>query len=235
MSRQGIDRHQWENVIDVLEDILPYYEKLNILNTFGRLGKWRRAAAGLSSKDDVVLEIGPGSGGFARMLDCDRLFCLDPSKGILEYTNQQLNGKEVGLVGGIAENLPFADGTFDIVFCIFSFRDFMSRENGLREINRVLKKGGRICVVDVSMPQDGLLKGLVNLHIYKVAPRLSALAFPKERRRAWINQGYPSLLETLESFGGANQYPHMCTKAGFSAVKLKFLSARSAFMMTGVK
>ncbi len=235
MSRQGIDRPQWENVISVLEDILPYYEKLNMLNTLGRLGQWRRAAAGLSSNDDVVLEIGPGSGGFARILDYDRLICLDPSKGILEYTKKHLNGKKAGFVGGIAEYLPFADRTFDIVFCIFSFRDFMSRMNGLREINRVLRKNGQICVVDVSLPEDGLLKSLVNLHIYRVAPRLSSLAFPRERRKAWIDKGYPSLLETLESFGGASQYPEMCRKAGFSKVELKFLSARSAFMMTGVK
>ena len=235
MSRQGIDRPRWENVINVLEDILPYYEKLNMLNTLGRLDKWRRAAAGLSSEDDVVLEIGPGSGGFARILCYQKLFCLDPSKGILEYTKRQLNGKDVGLIGGIAENLPFADGTFDIVFCIFSFRDFMSKSDGLREINRVLRENGRICVVDVSLPEDGLLKGLVNVHVYKVAPRLSALALPRSRREDWISKGYPSLLETLESFGSANQYPDMFKDAGFSDVELRFLSARSAFMMTGVK
>lgn len=235
MSDSGIDRNQWNRVIDVLEEMLPYYEKVNTLNTLGKLRTWRRAAASLSSREDVVLEIGSGSGGFARILDYDRLFCLDPSKGILEYTKQQLNGKEVGLIGGIAENLPFENGTFDIVFCIFSFRDFMNRENGLKEINRVLKKNGRICVVDVSIPEDGLLKGLVNLHIYKVAPRLSALAFPKGKRKYWIREGYPSLLETLESFGRASQYPDLCREAGFSSVRLKFLSGRSAFMMTGVK
>ncbi len=235
MSDSGIDRSQWTKVIDVLEEVLPYYERLNKLNTLGRLSKWRRVAASLSTKEDVVLEIGPGSGGFAKMLDFKKLYCLDPSVGILRYTEEQLNGKEVYLVNGIAENLPFDDEQFDLVFCIFSFRDFMSRENGLREIHRVLRPRGRVCIVDVSLPEDGVLRHLVNLHIYRLAPRLSALAFPSEKRKEWIHEGYPSFLETLESFGGASQYPELCRKVGFLDVNLKFLSGRSAFIMTGVK
>ncbi len=235
MSDSGIDRSHWKKVIDVLEEVLPYYERLNNLNTLGRLSKWRRAASRLATEKDIVLEIGPGSGGFAKTLNCRKLYCLDPSIGILRYAGEQLNGGEVNLVGGIAERIPFADDTFDLVFCIFSFRDFMSREGGLREIRRVLRPGGRLCVVDVSLPEDGLLRGLVNLHIYRIAPRLSALALPRGMRREWLGELYPSFLRTLESFGGADQYPDLCREVGFSDVDLRFLSGRSAFIMTGVK
>jgi demethylmenaquinone methyltransferase/2-methoxy-6-polyprenyl-1,4-benzoquinol methylase len=235
MSDSGISEEQWKTVIGVLEDVLPYYEKLNRLNTLGQLDRWRKAAARLASKKDTVLEIGPGSGGFATILDFGRLYCLDPSKVILEHTRRELDEKDAQFVEGIAENLPFDDETFDIVFCIFSFRDFMSKEDGLREIRRVLKKSGKMCVVDVSLPESGILKGLVNFHIYRIAPHLSALAFPRDMRKEWRDVQYSEFLHTLETFGGASQYPKLLAELGFGDVQMSFLSGRSAFLMTGVK
>lgn len=235
MSSSDIETGQWKRLIGVLEDVLPFYEKLNTLNTLGQLGRWRKMATGLAREGDTVLEIGPGSGGFAAGLKCGELYCLDPSKRILKHARQQLNGYNTGFVGGIAENLPFDDNMFDIVFCIFSFRDFMSKEAGLREIKRVLKENGRICVVEVSLPEDGILKALVNFHIYRIAPHLSALAFPKNMRKVWKEEQYSEFLRTLERFGGASQYPMLLADLGFREVYMRLLLGRSAFVMTGVK
>ncbi|UCD92185.1 MAG: class I SAM-dependent methyltransferase [Methanobacteriota archaeon] len=235
MSSSDITTGQWKEVIGVLEDVLPYYEKFNAMNTLGQLGRWRGMAARLATEEDTVLEIGPGSGGFASSLRCGELYCLDPSTRILEYTKKRLDGEHKHFVGGIAENLPFNNDKFDIVYCIFSFRDFMSKETGLRETMRVLKKGGKLCIVDVSIPEDGLLKSLVNVHIYRIAPRLSSLAFPTDRRRMWIEKQYPEFLHTLETFGKASQYPELMVDLGYSEVDMKLLFGRSAFILTGVK
>ncbi|MFQ5884996.1 MAG: methyltransferase domain-containing protein [Thermoplasmata archaeon] len=235
MSSSDITTGQWRTLVGVLEDVLPYYEIFNTLNTLGQLRRWRDMAARLAAREDTVLEIGPGSGGFAATLSCGELYCLDPSMRILEYARQELDGDGAQFVGGIAENLPFDDQLFDIVFCIFSFRDFMSKAAGLQEIKRVLKKEGKVCIVDVSFPEDGVLRSLVNFHIHRIAPHLSALAFPRDKRRVWKDKHYPEFLRTLEAFGRASQYPRMLIDLGFREVDMRLLFGRSAFILTGVK
>jgi ubiquinone/menaquinone biosynthesis C-methylase UbiE len=71
-----LETEDWRKVVGTLESFTPYYEKVNLVATFMMLLRWRRAAANLVRKEDVVLEVGSGPGGFASLLDAKKVFCL---------------------------------------------------------------------------------------------------------------------------------------------------------------
>ena len=73
-----------------------------------------------------------------------------------------------------ALRLPFADSTFDLVTTAFGFRNLANYEAGLREIRRVLKRGGTIAILEFTEPPDNLLGNLYRWYFRRVLPRLGA-------------------------------------------------------------
>jgi demethylmenaquinone methyltransferase/2-methoxy-6-polyprenyl-1,4-benzoquinol methylase len=74
-----------------------------------------------------------------------------------------------------ALRLPFADQSFDLVTTAFGFRNLSNYESGLREINRVLKHGGIIAILEFTEPPPGLLGNLYRWYFRNVLPRIGAL------------------------------------------------------------
>ena len=65
----------------------------------------------------------------------------------VDSARQQRGESPAAYVEAIAESIPLPDDNFDMVFCLFSFRDFKDKEQGLREIYRVLKPGGQLVIL----------------------------------------------------------------------------------------
>src|SRR5260370_4736640 len=74
-----------------------------------------------------------------------------------------------------ALRLPFADATFDLVTSAFGFRNLANYEAGLREIQRVLKPGGTIAILEFTEPPDGLLGDFYRSDFSKVPPSIGGL------------------------------------------------------------
>ncbi len=107
-----------------------------------------------------TLDIGCGTGYDLRLLD--DAVGLDPSKKMLEMA--KLAGKE--LVVGKAEKLPFPDGSFDNVICLFGTLNMCDRRKAVAEMSRVLRPGGAV-VISVASVWDrgyGMLKRLKISH-----------------------------------------------------------------------
>lgn len=68
MDFEGMNHGEWHDVMDAMEEVGPYYERVNQLITFGLVDRWRKSAAVLAKPEDVVLELGSGPGNFTKHL-----------------------------------------------------------------------------------------------------------------------------------------------------------------------
>ncbi len=121
---------------------------------FGRLH--RRLAPLLAVEDDErVLDVGCGTGNLAVSLALDHpgasVNGIDFSPGMISAAREKLPpGVNVVFRVAAAEELPFGDGEFDLVYSTLSFHHWEDRTKGLAECTRVLRPGGRLIVIDIT-------------------------------------------------------------------------------------
>lgn len=235
MDDAGMTTKEWLGVIEAMEDVGPYYERVNALMTFGLADKWRKEVAAAAGPDDVVLEIGSGPGNFAKHLASKRIFCLEPSDRLLSSSKDALDPERVTPIRGVGEHIPLADSSIDKVFCVFSFRDFFDRGTGVSEMHRVLKEGGEVRIVDVAKPPPGPYARLLDLHIKHVVPKLARVAVPPAVRVTWERDPYRTFAKTYEAFGFTTVYEALLRKTGFDEVGTEFLKMRGATVTRGTK
>ncbi|MFQ5920215.1 MAG: methyltransferase domain-containing protein [Thermoplasmata archaeon] len=235
MGASGLDPGTWKGVIESLEDFMPYYERTNRATTLGALGRWRAMAARTASAQDVALEIGPGPGSFARSLPSQRVYLLEPSARILRFSRQNLPDPRYAAVSGLAEAIPLREGSVDQVYCIFSFRDFLDRRRSLEEMQRVLRPGGELHILDLFRPPPGLRRKIMDLWLRRGADALVDLVVPSEVRRGWKRDPYVELRKTYEAIGPGEGYADLMREVGFTHVAAAELRLRAVYLLEGVK
>lgn len=235
MDEGGMDHHEWHEVIDAMEEVGPYYERVNQLITFGLVDKWRRSVARFAEPDDVVLELGSGPGNFTRHLAAKRIYCVEPSRELAAMSRSVLDSDRVTLLRGVGENVPLANGSVDKVFCVFSFRDFYDRATSASEMLRVLKEGGEAIIVDIAKPPSGPLAKLLELHMRHMVPPLARMAVPSVARQRWARDPYLTFIETYEGFGSTKVHEQLLQSNGFSEVRTEYLELKGATMTRGKK
>jgi demethylmenaquinone methyltransferase/2-methoxy-6-polyprenyl-1,4-benzoquinol methylase len=92
-----------------------------------------------------------------------------------------------------AEQLPFPDETFDAVTCAFGVRNFVHLEQGITEMLRVLKPGGRMVILELTTPDCAIIKPFYNLYTKHIIPQLG-------QRIAGNREAYTYLPESIERF-----------------------------------
>lgn len=236
MDQNGMSTEEWLGVIGSLERVGPEdYERVNSLTTFGLVDRWRRRAASLADRDDVVLEIGAGPGNFTRHLSSKRIFCLEPSSEFSKPLKSIAGPEKVSIIRGVGERIPMTDDSVDKVFCIFSFRDFFDREASAAEIFRVLKGNGEVVITDVAKPPPGPLAKMLELHFRHLVPILARVAISTSARRVWDRDPYVKLMETYNAYGTPETYERLLCKVGFSHVSTEYLEMKGATMTRGKK
>jgi demethylmenaquinone methyltransferase / 2-methoxy-6-polyprenyl-1,4-benzoquinol methylase len=182
-----------KKVREMFTQIAPRYDLLNHLLSlqFDRL--WRARVASrlchiLARCDAVVLDLCCGTGDLAFALaraGNARIIGADFAHPMLVRAKQ----KSAALLSAAGDNsaahihffeadalrLPFADASFDLVTTAFGFRNLSNYEAGLREIQRVLKPGGTIAILDFTEPPKGLLGDLYRWYFCKVLPKIGGL------------------------------------------------------------
>jgi demethylmenaquinone methyltransferase / 2-methoxy-6-polyprenyl-1,4-benzoquinol methylase len=195
-------------VRSMFADIAPRYDFLNHALSLNTDKRWRRfvikkVADRLTRPGARALDLCCGTadlslelGAVANTLGID--FCHPMLK--LGLKKVRAAGLPIELVEGDALRVPIADGAFDVVTVAFGLRNLESVEGGLREIHRLLKRGGRAAVLEFSRPQVPIFRGLFHLYFTRILPRIgnavsgsrfayqylpeSVLAFPDQKRLA---------------------------------------------------
>jgi demethylmenaquinone methyltransferase/2-methoxy-6-polyprenyl-1,4-benzoquinol methylase len=169
----------WNEIIEVLREIIPVYDKVNSAISLGKDAEYReRGIRGRISESDTVLDAGSGYGNMSKVALrlCNNnlnIIMLDPIPEMLAKAKTEFDWK-VPLITGIFEHLPFKDDIFDAVMCGYSFRDAISIRTAIAEFSRILKDGGRLIIVDIGKPDNAFNRFGVSFYLKFI---LGMLAF----------------------------------------------------------
>ena len=170
----------------VFTSVARNYDLMNDLMSFGIHRLWKRHFVAVSGvrKGDRVLDLAGGTGDIAALLkpvvgDKGEIVVGDINAAMLGVGRDRLLDR--GMVAGLgwaqlnAEALPFPDASFDAVTIAFGLRNVTDKDQALREMQRVLKPGGRALVLEFSRVRNEAFGKLYDFHSFKILPRLGKL------------------------------------------------------------
>lgn len=206
-------------VEEMFDNIASTYDTLNHRLSWNIDKSWRKKAirrlAPFSPK--TILDIATGTGDFAimsaKMLLPKTLIGADISDKMMEIGRQKV--KEEGLDGIISFqkedclNLTFPSNTFDAVTAAFGIRNFQDLEKGLGEMYRVLKKGGHLCIIELTTPISFPMKQLFKIYSKVVLPFYGRL-ISKD------SSAYDYLNKTIAAFPQGETMMNILQSAGFT-------------------
>ncbi len=167
----GLGSRYWTEVIEVLRAVIPVYDKVNKVISLGNDDKYRlKGIRGLIRPGNMILDAGSGYGNMSRLALAEtrgdaKIVMYDPLLEMLANVKNYLLGSQAALYSGIFEYMPFRDGIFDAVLCGYSLRDSIHLPQAIAEIQRVLKTGGRLIVIDLGKPDNYILRGMVSIYL----------------------------------------------------------------------
>lgn len=173
-AAHGSKREQVERMFD---SISPKYDLLNRVFSMGTDQSWRRKVMRLVAQEPVerLLDVATGTADLALMAakQVEHVVGADISEGMLSHGREKVRKagleERIELVRGDAAELPFPDGTFDVVTVAFGVRNFEDLERGVRGMVRVLRPGGRLFVLEFSRPR-GSISPFYRFYFHRVMP-----------------------------------------------------------------
>ena len=165
----------WGEVLDVLRDIIPIYDKVNSSISLGKDVEHRtRAIKGRIKSGDKVLDAGSGFGNMSKTAlnitsGDNEIMLYDPLLPMLKNTNKLFKNKPETMCG-VFEHMPFKDEQFDIALSGYSLRDAISLKTAISEIHRILKKDGKWVIVDLGKPDDSIARFGVSFYLKIILP-----------------------------------------------------------------
>jgi len=224
----------------LFDGIAGDYDRLNHLLSLGIDKTWRRRALKWIVEPAVrqeILDIACGTGDFsiaiARKSNPDTSVTgLDLSDGMLsmmrfKVASSGLNGR-ISCEQGNCEKLRFGDGSFDRVTIAFGIRNFENRETALREIIRVLKPGGRLVILELSVPSNGAVRWLYNIYFTRILPLIGG-------RISGDKAAYRYLPASVLKFPGRKEWMRTMSECGYSEVFHKSFTLGICRMYVGAK
>ena len=231
---------QKEKIREMFDGIAPGYDRLNHLMSLGADRGWRRRALREAVTPDTpqrILDIACGTGDFSlaiarRMHPDSRITGLDLSEGMLAVMREKvaragLSGR-ISCLQGDSEALPFPDGSFDVVTIAFGIRNFEHREAALQEILRVLRPGGRLVILELSVPENRLLRWCYNLYFKHFVPWIGGLV-------SGDKAAYRYLPASVQAFPGRREWTQTMARCGYAGVRHRAFSFGICRMYVGEK
>lgn len=225
-------------VKDMFDRIAPRYDFLNRLLSLRQDTVWRTqmVKAGRIEENGRILDVACGTCDVAleagaRLKGRARITGLDFSFGMLELGQKKLrqkNNKSIALINGDALYLPFRPGIFDTVFIAFGIRNIMNRQAAVHEFLKVLKKEGRLVILELTTPEKGLLRSFYLLYFQKLLPLIGSF-FSKEAK------AYQYLPDSVLKFPTPMEFAALMKEAGFKEVRFKQMTFGIVTLFTGVK
>ena len=212
-----------EKIEQMFNSIAGSYDELNHVLSLGIDRSWRRRSLRWIVERDRrqdILDIACGTGDYsiaiARRAHAEsRVVGLDLSAGMLEVMRGKVEkaglSDRIAAEQGNSERMRFDDGCFDRVTVAFGIRNFEHREQALREMLRVLKPGGRLVILELSVPSSKVLRWLYNIYFTRVLPLIGG----------WVSgekAAYRYLPASVIDFPGKKEWMEIMSGCGYSRV-----------------
>ena len=215
-----VDRDDKQKLVaEVFQSVAGKYDLMNDLMSMGVHRLWKRFTIEMSAArpGQKILDIAGGTGDltakFSKIVGEQGLVVLaDINDAMLEVGRDKLT--DAGVCGNVdyvqanAEDLPFADNTFDCITIAFGLRNVTDKDKALRSMNRVLKPGGRLLVLEFSKTDNPLLSKLYDAYSFTALPVMGKLI-------ADDAESYRYLAESIRMHPDQDTLEQMMKSAGF--------------------
>jgi demethylmenaquinone methyltransferase/2-methoxy-6-polyprenyl-1,4-benzoquinol methylase len=224
------------HVRSVFDSVAPKYDLMNDLMSGGLHRVWKAYTLAVANLQpgDKALDIAGGTGDLAlafskKVGKTGQVVHTDINEAMLSTGRNRLLdlGKVLPTVVCDAEKLPFPSQYFDLVSVAFGLRNMTHKDIALAEMNRVLKPGGKLLVLEFSKVAPPLEK-LYDWYSFKVLPQLGK----------WVagdDASYRYLAESIRMHPSQKELKAMMLKGGFGHVDYHNLTAGVAALHVGIK
>jgi demethylmenaquinone methyltransferase/2-methoxy-6-polyprenyl-1,4-benzoquinol methylase len=221
-------------VREQFDQIAATYDLVDAMLSAGLDSRWRKKGIRLLGlkRDERVLDLCGGTGDFAllaakRTSPGGRGVIYDFNRAMMEAGREKINRSphpdRISFIQGDAESISFSNGAFEAITLGFGLRNFVHIEAGLREMHRVLKPGGKILILEFSLPRRKWEKALYHFYSFRVMPVIARLI-------SGTAGPYRYLAESIRVFPPPEDVAGMIKRAGFGEVRFHCLTAALAVL-----
>jgi demethylmenaquinone methyltransferase / 2-methoxy-6-polyprenyl-1,4-benzoquinol methylase len=221
----------------IFSTVAPYVDFLSSGFSFGFDHFWRREAVVRSGilEGERVLDVCSGTGELAFLLS--RRVGLQGSVTGTDFCEEMLDRARRKKGGGHAnlsfilsdtKRLPFRDNTFDAVTVSFGMRNIPDTSLALREIDRVLKRGGKFVCLELTRPRHRWFRILYEWYVFKFMPLIGKLVVKTAAP-------YLYLPRSINSFYPPDEFKDMIHECGFGDIRVSSMTFGIATLYTAVK
>lgn len=231
------DRSKKEEVAEMFNNISKRYDFLNHFLSLGIDKIWRKKAVNMlrEIKPERILDLASGTGDFAiesLRLNPKEIIGMDISEGMLEVGREKMKKRGfdsiISMRLGDSEDLPFEDGYFDALTVGFGVRNYENLEKGLAEMLRVVRKNGKIVILEFSKPKKFPVKQYYSFHSKYIIPFFG-------KRISKDKKAYAYLPESVAAFPEGEALKEILRKVGYLNVDSKLVSGGIATIYSGQK
>ena len=210
------------HIKNIFESISSEYDFMNDLMTFKNHSKWKKEIAEIAkySYPKKILDVATGTGDIAINLSKikgSKIEGVDVSGNMLKIARKKIDKLKIDnivLKTCEAENLVFEDNHFDIVSIGYGVRNFSNLGKGLSESFRVLKKDGKLIILETSIPENLIVKFMYTIITIIYIPIIAFIFSGKTK-------AYLYLLDSTKKFPPKNKFIKMLYRTGFEKVETR--------------
>lgn len=192
----------------LFDDIAESYDRLNRTLSFNTDIGWRKKLVKLSgaSRGEKILDVCTGTGDieieFAERTKVEKIFGVDFSRAMLEGGAKKIaeSGHEERINNLMADalRLPFGDGTFNVVTMGFGLRNLTDYRGGISEMARVIKRDGRLLLLEFTMPERKLFTGLYGFYLRRILPVIGGTLTGNKSAYEYLSDSIAGFLKPVE-------------------------------------
>jgi demethylmenaquinone methyltransferase / 2-methoxy-6-polyprenyl-1,4-benzoquinol methylase len=238
LSAQTFPEGKKAYVAGMFDDIAIRYDFLNHFLSFGIDKRWRKQLVNSlnSSQHLNILDCATGTAdlaiNIAQSISNSKVTGIDISENMLkigiEKIKQNSLSDRVNLKLGDAENILFEDQTFDAATVAYGVRNYENLNLGLKEMYRVLKTGGKIAILEFSMPESKIFLNLYKFYFRIILPFIGRMISKNF-------YAYTYLPNSVNDFPDPSTFQAILQQIGFKDVKCKKLTYGVCSLFTGIR
>ena len=222
----------------VFDTVSENYDLMNDLMSFGIHRLWKKVTietSGIKS-DFVVLDLAGGTGDMVKLMrdkisDKGTLILSDINASMLNEGRNRLIDegiKDIQTAQIDAQYLPFQDNTFDLITIAFGLRNVTDKEKVLESINKALKPGGKLIILEFSKPQNEVFREIYDLFSFEVIPKIGEFI-------AQTEESYRYLAESIRMHPTQEELKDMLEDCGFTKCRYENLTNGIVAIHSGQK